>query len=199
MTASFTTHPSTADLLLNADPSQVVEELARAVDVGRVVDELSRRVQAPPGDLVRKAAMASGELLQGIDLGTVLLNGWSTYRALRAAARRTLDNPGTGQMVPLLEHEIVSHHDPYVEVQVNGQPVHRLTLGVDLKLKLALVQASIRNGRLMRLTAGTCTASLACSMQGIELAGRDLVQVELPINRDLGEGIPLLRDARTAH
>lgn len=199
MTVTFTTYPNTADLLLNADPRQVADELARAVDTRRVVEELTRQVQAPPGELVRKAAEASGELLQGIDLGSVLLNGWSKYRALRAAALRTLDHPGTGQMVPLLEHEIVSHHEPWVEVQVNGHPVARLTFGVDLKLKLALVQASIRAGRLMRLTAGTCTATISCSMQGIELASRDLVEVHLPLNQDLGEGIPLVQAARTPH
>ncbi|NUR92798.1 MAG: hypothetical protein HOY71_52745 [Nonomuraea sp.] len=195
MTVTFSTQPSTADLLLRADPRQVVDELARAVDAGGVAAELAREVNAPAGELVRKAAAAGGELLQGIDVGAVLLEGWSRYRALRLAARDTLDNPGTGRLVPLLEHEIVSHHEPYVEVQVNGQAVTRIPIGVDLKLRLVLVQASVRNGRLMRLTGGTCTAAIAFSMRGVELASRDLVKVALPLNRDLGEGIPLLRDA----
>ncbi|MFG1707866.1 hypothetical protein ACFLIM_32130 [Nonomuraea sp. M3C6] len=198
MTATFTTHPSTAELLLYADPGRAAEELSRAVDAHRVLDEIRQQVQTPPGELVHKAGAAGAELLRGIDVGSVLLGGWAKYRNLRAAARRTLDNPGTGQMVPIAEHEVVSHHNPYVEVQVNGQPVGRVSFGVDLILHVTLLQASVRDGRLMRLTGGDCTAAIACKIQGIEVARKDFVLVTLPINRDLGAGFPLLREARSA-
>ncbi|TMR95096.1 hypothetical protein [Nonomuraea basaltis] len=198
MTVTFTTHPSTADLLLYADPGRAAEKLSQAMDARRVLDEIRQQVQTPPGDLARKAAEAGVELLQGIDVGMVLLNGWSKYRNLRAAARRTLDEPGTGQMVPIAEHQVVSHHEPYVEVQINGQPMGRVTFGVDLILHVTMLQASVRAGRLMRLTGGDCTASIVCKIQGVEVAKQDFVMVTLPINRDFGEGYPLLREARTA-
>jgi hypothetical protein len=198
VTVTLTTYPGTADLLLYADATEAARELAQAVADHRVLDELTRQVQAPPGELLSKAAEAGVQLLGGIDVGSVLLGGWAKYRNLRAAARKTLDNPGTGQMVPLAEHEIVSHHEPYVEVRVNGQPVGRVTFGVDLILHLTLVQASVRAGRLMRLTGGDCTAAIACAIQGVEVARRDFVLVTLPLNRDLGDGFPLLPEARVA-
>lgn len=198
MTVTFTTHPSTADLLLYADPTQAAQELSRAVDAHRLLDEITRQVQAPPGELLHKAAKAGATLLGGIDVGAVLLGGWVKYRSLRDAARKTLDNPGLGVMVPLAEHEVVSHHEPYVEVQVNGQPVGRVTFGIDLILRLTMVTASVRAGRLMRLTGGTCTAAIVCKIQGVEVEKREFELVTLPINRDLGEGIPLLPEARMA-
>jgi hypothetical protein len=198
VSVSFTTHPSTAGLLFYADREQAARKLSEAVDAHRLIDEITRQVQAPPGELVRQAAEAGADLLGGIDVGSVLLGGWVKYRVLRAAARKTLDNPGPGQMVPLAEHEIVSHHEPYVEVQVNGQAVGRVTFGVDLILHLTLVQAFVHAGRLMRLTGGDCKAAIAFKIQGVEVDRRELVLVKLPINRDLGEGIPLLREARAA-
>ncbi|MBT2231968.1 hypothetical protein [Nonomuraea sp. NEAU-A123] len=198
MIVTFTTHPSTADLLLYADPRHAAQELSRAVDAHRVLDEITRQVQAPPGELLHKAAEAGATLLGGIDVGSVLLGGWAKYRSLRAAARRTLDNPGLGLMVPLAEHEVVSHHEPYVEVQVNGQPVGRVTFGIDLILHLTMVTASVRAGRLMRLTGGACTAAIACKIHGVEVARKEFELVTLPINRDLGEGFPLLPEARMA-
>ncbi|MFG1678993.1 hypothetical protein ACGFNP_02375 [Nonomuraea sp. NPDC049269] len=193
MTAAFTTHPSTADLLLYADPDRTAEELSRAVDNRQVLDEIRRQVRIPPTELAHKAGEAGAELLQGIDLGSVLLTGWAKYRNLRAAARRSLDDPGKGEVVPLAEHEVVSHHEPYIEVRVNGQPMGRVTFGVDLILHVTMVQAGVRAGRLMLLTGGDCTASIACAIQGVEVARKDCALVTLPINRDLGEGYPLLK------
>ncbi|MEU7827589.1 hypothetical protein [Nonomuraea sp. NPDC049129] len=198
MTAAFTTHPSTADLLLYVDPDRAAEELSRAVDNRQVLDEIRQQVRIPSGELAHKAGEAGAELLQGIDLGSVLLNGWAKYRDLRAAARKTLDNPGTGQVVPLAEHEVVSHHEPYVEVQVNGQPMGRVTFGVDLILHVTMMQAGVRAGRLMLLTGGDCTAAIACTIQGVEVARKDCALVTLPINCDLGEGYPLLEETRSA-
>ncbi|MEU4703320.1 hypothetical protein [Nonomuraea dietziae] len=198
MTAAFTTHPSSADLLLYADPKRAAQELSQAVDARRVLDEIAQQVQAPRGELVHKAAEAGAALLGGIDVGSVLLGGWARYRSLRAAARKTLDNPGMGLMVPLAEHEVVSHHEPYVEVQVNGQPMGQVMFGVDLILHLTMVQASVSAGRLMLLTGGDCTASIACTIQGVEVARKDCALVTLPINCGFGEGYPLLGEARPA-
>jgi hypothetical protein len=100
-------------------------------------------------------------------------------------------------MVPLAEHEIVSHHEPWVEVRVNEQPVGRITFGIDLILHITMVQAFVRRGRLMRLMGGDCTVTVSCKAQGFEVAKPEIVRVGLPLNRDLGEGLPLLREART--
>ncbi|MCK2217667.1 hypothetical protein MF672_028310 [Actinomadura sp. ATCC 31491] len=199
MTVTFTTHPSTADLLLCADPGRAAEELARVLDARRVLEDVQRGLHTPPELLAGEAARAGVELLRGIDLGSVLLNGWARYRRLREAARETLDNPGTGKVVPLAEHEIVSHHEPWIEVQVDGQPVARLTCAVDLVLHLTFVRAGVRAGRLVRLTGGDCEAAVVFRIEGVEVGRVRLVTVTLPLNRDLGEGYPLLKEARSAN
>ncbi|WP_433443657.1 hypothetical protein [Nonomuraea sp. CA-141351] len=199
MTVSFATNPSTADLLVFADPSSAVEELSRALDARRMLDEIGQNARLPPGELLDKAARAGGELLQGIDLGSVLLGGWQKYRSLRDAARKTLsDSSDIGQMVPLAEHEIVSRHEPWVEVRINGRPAGKITFCIELIFHVTMLQAFVRRGRLMRLAGGDCTVAVSCKVQGFEVAKPELMRIGLPINRDLGEGIPLLREARAA-
>ncbi|MFD1937373.1 MULTISPECIES: hypothetical protein [Nonomuraea] len=51
------------------------------MDAHRVLDEITRQIQAPPGELVHKAAEAGAALLGGIDVGSVLLGRWAKYRS----------------------------------------------------------------------------------------------------------------------
>ncbi|WP_157251698.1 hypothetical protein [Nonomuraea typhae] len=196
MTVSISTDPGSADLLLFGDPEQAAATIGQAIGAQNMLENVRR--QAGRADAVfthalnGRVAEAGASLLQGLNLGTVLLAGWQKYRALREAARRTLDHPGTGEMVRLAEHKIFSKHAPWVDITVNGQPLGRVTFGVDLSFDIACVQASVLAGRLLRLTAGECTAAIAWSIQGFEVARKDCAPVTLPFNLSLGDGIPIL-------
>lgn len=193
MTFSIETHPSTADVLLFGDPAHAASALAHAIDAPGVVDSVRQRVG---GAFEGRLIESGGELLAGLNLGAAVLGGWYKYRGLQAAARRTLDSPGSGETVRLAEHKIVSRHAPYVDVLVSGQAVARVTFGIDLAFDIAMLQASVRAGRLMRLSAGECTASVTWSVQGFEIHRNDFAPITLPLHAALGEGIPLLREAR---
>ncbi|SNT59627.1 hypothetical protein SAMN05216276_107338, partial [Streptosporangium subroseum] len=125
MTVSIETDPSTADLLLFGDPRYAVKALGEAIDAQRMletVEDGARRADTAFRDALNgNVARAGSELLSGLDLGTCLLGGWSKYRELRLAAQSTVEDPGSTQLVRLVEHKITSSHAPYVEVFIDGQ------------------------------------------------------------------------------
>ncbi|WP_248959669.1 hypothetical protein [Sphaerisporangium perillae] len=194
MTVHIETEPGTADLLLFADPRNAAVELSRVLDARRTLERVEDGAQRA-GSVFRDAlngrvAEAGGELLRGIDLGAVLLGGWQRYRELALAARRSVEQPGSTEMVRLAGHTITSKHAPYVDVYVEGQHVARVDFGIDLEFDVVLLQASIRNGRLMSLRAGDCTASITWSVEGFPVA-QNTARLTMPLQLRLGEGIPL--------
>lgn len=195
MTISIETHPGTADVLLFGDPGHAASALAHAINMPGVADDVRQRVG---GFFERPLIESGGWLLSGLNIGAALLGGWYKYRGLQAAARRTLDNPGVGETVRLAEHKIVSKHSPYVDVLVGGQVVGRVMFGIDLSFDIAMLQASVHRGRLTRLSAGECTASILWSVQGFEIHRNEFAPIVLPLHASLGEGIPLIREARAS-
>lgn len=194
MTVLIETNPSTADLLLFADPQRAETKLSEVLDARRMLDSMGDGVQRADAvfrqTLNTRITDAAGELLRGLDLGSLLLGGWQRYRELRIAARNSVEHPGSTEMVRLAGHRITSKHAPYVEVFVDGQQVARVDFGVDLEFDIALLQAAVRNGRLMSLRAGDCTASIIWSVEGFEVA-RNKAKLTLPLQVRLGAGILL--------
>ncbi|MER5622656.1 hypothetical protein ABT061_16595 [Streptosporangium sp. NPDC002544] len=194
MTVHIETEPGTADLLLFADPRNAAAELSRALDARRTLERAGdgpqRAGSAFRDALNGRVADAGGELLRGIELGTVLLGGWLQYRELGLAARRSVEQPGSTEIVRLAGHTITSKHAPYVDVYIEGQYVARVGFGIDLEFGVGLLQASIRNGRLMSLRAGDCTASITWSVEGFPVA-QNTARLTMPLQLRLGDGILL--------
>ncbi|MFF5109542.1 hypothetical protein [Streptosporangium sp. NPDC000509] len=195
MTVHIETEPGTADLLLFPDPGNATAELSRALDTHRTLERVEdgpqRAGSAFRGALNGRVADAGGELLRGIELGTVLLGGWLQYRELGLAARRSVEQPGSTEIVRLDGHTITSKHAPYVDVYIEGQYVARIGFGIDLEFGVGLLQASIRNGRLMSLRAGDCTASITWSVEGFPVA-QNTARLTMPLQLRLGDGIRLV-------
>ncbi|MEV7966096.1 hypothetical protein AB0O34_08940 [Sphaerisporangium sp. NPDC088356] len=198
MTVLIETKPSTADLLLFANPENAVTALSEALDARRMLEavgEGARRADSVFNSALNgKVAEAGGELLRGLDLGAVLLGGWQRYRDLRIAARKTVEQPGSTEVVRLAEHKITSRHAPYADVYVDGHRVTRVDFGIELAFDITLMQASVRDGRLISLGAGDCAASITWSVRGFPVA-QNRAPLSLPFHVKLGEGI-LLYDAR---
>jgi hypothetical protein len=194
VTVLIETKPGTADLLLFAEPQSAAAALSRALDARRMLDpvaEGARRADSVfRSALNGRVAEAGGELLRGLDLGALLLGGWLRYRELRVAARKTVERPGSTELVRLAGHRITSSHAPYLDVFVDGRQVARVDFGIELEFDVVLLQAGVRDGRLMSLRAGDCTASVTWSVQGFPVA-QNRAALSLPLHVGLGKGIPL--------
>lgn len=126
-----------------------------------------------------------------LDLGDLLLDGWTGLRELRAAAARTRETPGEPEEVPLAEHEITSTHHPAVELYVHDALVATLTLELEVTFTLQAVIAEVRDGSLVGVRAGEVeiTAKLAAGDHDL---GERHATCPVGMIVQLGAGVPLV-------
>lgn len=194
------TTPPPADRLPAAtllfDPlEQATDALTRALtDQGLVarVSQALPRVSGPATQLLReRLAEVAADLLADIDVADVVVTGWRKHAALVEAARRTMEDPDSEELVDLAAHRIASVHRPQIDVIVDHGPVVSVEFELRIEMVVRGVIAHVRNGRLAGVEGGRCrlSASLACC--GFVVAARD-TELELGAVIDFGSGIPLV-------
>jgi hypothetical protein len=182
--------PSTArDLLFEdagADPSAgLALGLAPNLD-GLLPGALASGVRQ---SISRDVAAAAVGLME-LDLSDVLASGWQRHSALRAAGRRTRQEPGTQETVVLAEHRISYEAHPYVDVLVADVHLTRVSVTLLLTADVTGLAASVSDGRLTGLSAGRALLTAALELAGAPVARRS-VDVQLPLAVVLGDGLRL--------
>ncbi|GHB51409.1 hypothetical protein GCM10010347_21490 [Streptomyces cirratus] len=126
-----------------------------------------------------------------LDLVALVAAGWSRYRALTEAARRTRQYPGSEEVVALATHRITSAHHPSVDLLVDGAPT--ATVGVDLTVvfKITGLVAVVRDGLLVAVRSGQCAVEAKLAVRDIVVASRK-GRLDLPATLRLREPIDLL-------
>ncbi|GAA2792636.1 hypothetical protein GCM10010441_17360 [Kitasatospora paracochleata] len=150
-----------------------------------------RRLTGSAGRAVEHEVATVTDGLLGLDLLDAVAGGWSRHAALRAAARRTRDAPGSEEVVALATHRITSRHRPQVEVLVDGAPVGTLEVDVDLAFELVGLVAVVRRARLTALRTGQCTLGGRLGVQGHLVTERKR-QYDLPGAVRMRDGLRLL-------
>ena len=136
---------------------------------------------------------SSVNALLDFDLMDLLASGWQKYAMLTAAARRTLVDQTTEEMVDLLAHSITSVQRPTVDVYLDEKKVGTLHLELEFEFLIRSVVAEVRAGRLMTLHDGQCRATGRLLAEEIEIAQRE-ASFDLALTTGLGAGIPLLSE-----
>lgn len=126
-----------------------------------------------------------------VDLGWLLVTGWSKYQELREYADPKKYPPDESKLVPLGKHTLNVAYSPYLEVLYNGQPFGKLAFDVTLSFELEGFVLTIQNGRIKRVHTGNCKAKGKIEYKDYKLAEKALTQVSLPGTIELGEGISL--------
>lgn len=153
------------------------------------------RAAAPAlGDLGRRIALPkiaeSLDDVLDIGLGAAAVAGWRGYDRLRSAAVRTQHGPD--ETVELLTHELTHTYRPQLEIVVDGQTVGALTVELVLTLSIQPLAAAVRQGALVALGPGDCTAivSLGTESRGAIIEREKSVPTARMI--DLRRPIPLI-------
>jgi hypothetical protein len=207
MTSAIATQPITAtDFLFGGNQDNIeltdlfgeqdsVGALAEAVyehdtlgSVGAALTKVSWAGRRAVGNQV--ATIAHG--LLDLDLADLLVAGWCKFVDLTAAARRTLDAPGSSEVVELATHSVTSTNSPNVDVLVNNTRVATVRFELSIKFTVKGLVATIRGGRLVSFYSGECDVTGTLAAEGRQLAERK-AQFQLPMLLRLGDGIPLLR------
>jgi hypothetical protein len=180
-----------ADLLFgsseNADEAMTRHVMSAGRTMGRAFERLPRVTREAA---VREAAVAAVGLLK-MDLMEVLVSGWREHRDIFGAARRTLDMPGSKELVGLAPHRITTVQQPAVGILVDGHRVHTLQLGLSIFFEVTGLVAGIHGGRLAAVHAGRGDIGLALTIHELEVLTKRS-HLELPGVKSLQRGFRLL-------
>lgn len=192
MTTSGPDEVITAADLLFGSPEDAHEALARHVmsagqTMARAFERLPRVTRKAA---VREAAVAAVGLLK-VDLMEVLVTGWREHRDIFSAARRTLDMPGSKELVGLAPHRITTVQQPAVGILVDGHRVHTLQLGLSIFFEVTGLVAGIHAGRLAAIHAGRGDVGVALTIHELEVLAKRS-HLELPGVKSLERGFRLL-------
>ena len=159
-----------------------------------VTEDLGRALENVPATLreaaVRETTSAAMGLLD-VDLIGLLVSGWQKHREVIAAARRTVDAPGSLELVDLATHQITVTQHPAVNLLVDNHRVATVEVGLSVVFDVSALVAGIRGGRLVAVHSGRCDVTATLAIQGTEVISRQ-VHLELPGIIPLGQGIRLL-------
>jgi len=122
---------------------------------------------------------------------TAMVTGWREHRDIFSAARRTLDMPGSKELVGLAPHRITTVQQPAVSILVDGRRVHTLQLRLSIFFEVTGLVAGIHAGRLAAIHAGRGEVGVALTIHELEVLTRRS-HLELPGVKSLKRGFRLL-------
>src|SRR5580700_2911373 len=180
-----------ADLLFGSTENAHEAMTRHVMSAGRTMARAFERLPRVTREAaVREAAVAAVGLLK-MDLMEVLVSGWREHRDIFGAARRTLDMPGSKELVGLAPHRITTVQQPAVGILVDGHRVHTLQLGLSIFFEVTGLVAGISHGRLGGLHAGRGEVGVALTIHEIEILTKR-AHLELPGMLALRTGFRLL-------
>ncbi len=167
-------------------------DLERSLNDARVLDEAGNHLAALGSvlwDAVNHQLVELARDFLQVDVGRVMVCGWTKYHELIEAADRTR---GTDEIatVDLAGHDLSLHRHPSIDVVVVETPVATVPFDVGVAVAMEALTAVVRDGVLAELTSGRCevTATLAIGEREVARASRTLdPHLVVP----LGDGIAL--------
>ena len=186
--------PTTVAYLLGAHDPAV---LARALRDGDVAAHALAGTQRLAASAHRSFDDRVGRVLHqllGVDLGGLVVDGWSGRADVADAVARTRLGRSDAE-VALTDHRITSTHQPAVDVLAGGIAVTSLRFDVVVTLHLRGVVAMVRSGLLVAVHRGQLVADAELALDGRQLlagTGRGPVRSVLR----LGDGLVLPGIAR---
>jgi len=177
-------------LLDDTAAAGIADAVHRAAQSTELAEALA---EVPPG--LREVAL--GELTRAIrtalhaDLLEPLAAGWRRFQALTDAARRTVEEPGSEEVVDLAMHEITSSIGRSIDVFVDDLKRKELRLEIDVTIDVHALIAVVVAGRLVAVRSGRAEvrADVRCDGIDIPLGSHE---VDLGLTLRLGSGIELV-------
>jgi hypothetical protein len=130
------------------------------------------------GDLPGQATAAILALL-AMPLGNVALTAWAAHARVRAACEQTAREPGSRQLVRLLDHTIRSEQHPTVDLDVGGATRQLLVLTLQVEIVVSVADLVVEGGRVSGVMTGATSASAALLAGEVLLARGALQGVDL--------------------
>jgi hypothetical protein len=125
----------------------------------------------------------SGSLLDLLDMpiGNLAVHAWNSVEQVERAKKRTLEAPGSREVIRLGKHSITSRQSPTVEASLAGSTITVLRLTIEVRIQVSGVRLAIESGRLVNITSGEAQASATVSADGATLFHRDTRPIDLDV------------------
>jgi hypothetical protein len=188
--------PLSTRTFLLGDATDTVEVLVRLLSEHDMVQSAVqglRRLSGSALETVNREIATVADGLFNLDLGDVLLAGWSKYSELTKAAERTLASPGSKEVVVLATHRVVSTHHPSVDLLVDGVKAHTFVFELKVVFDLNGVTAVLCQGDLVALQCGKCVVTATLTLEGTPLELSRKGHIDLALVVPLHRHIPLAR------
>ncbi|MEU9305888.1 hypothetical protein [Streptomyces sp. NPDC048269] len=194
MTTAPLVEPLTVRALLLGPQGQAPDALADALHAHGAVTGVLPRVRGLTPAAGRAVERELATVVNGfldLDLVSLVASGWSKYRALKEAARRTRQYPGSEEIVALATHSITSAHHPSVDLLMDGAKAATVGVSLTVLFKISGLVAVVRDGLLVAVRSGQCAVEATLAVRDIVVASRE-GQLDLPATLRLREPIDLL-------
>ncbi|UQX04521.1 hypothetical protein [Streptomyces sp. RerS4] len=195
MTTVPVIEPLTVRTLLLGPEEQAPEVLADSLQAQGAVTGLLPGVRGLTSAADRAVGRELATVVNGfldLDLVSLVTSGWSKYRALKEAARRTLRYPGSEEVVALANHTITSAHRPSVDLLVDGVQYATVPVHLTVLFRISGLVGVVRDGLLVAVRSGQCAVEAKLAVRDTVVASRDR-RLDLPATLRLREPIALLR------
>lgn len=170
-----------------------LEELNAHATVAELRARLAKEFDGFRWSAVWDAVTGQLEKLLEVRFVDILLGAWTKYDEIIKYGDPASHPPEEAHLVPLIEHTVVSTHDPAVEIQVGETFCEKVPFKIELTLKLSGMMLQIRAGRILKIYTGRCQGSGSVKCSGITLLEKEAMDIHLPDMMDLGEGVAIGR------
>jgi hypothetical protein len=182
-----------AQIVFEQGEDALLAAIAQGGTTGSIEDKLAQELSSRLRTIVLDEIVVVMRRVLCVAVVDLLGAAWRKWEPLAAAARRSLETPGSTEIVELLDHRITSSHQPGVDVTVDGFKVAEIRLDVEIAIEIHGLTAVVTDGRLSALRTGRGEASLNVSVDGTPLPPLTR-PFDLAMELDLGGGILLIPD-----
>lgn len=190
------TRPMSVRVFLLGDATDTVEALTRSFNecgVAQSALQGLRKLSSSGMQAINREIATVANGLLHLDLEDILMSGWRKYTELTKAAERTLDTPGSEEIVFLATHRIVSTHHPSVDLLVDGVKVHTFIFELKVIFDLNCVAAVLRQGDLVAMRGGECVVTVTLTLEKTPLELSRKGRIDLPLLIQLHRPISMAR------
>jgi hypothetical protein len=168
-----------ADIFL---PSECDFDIKAELD-GKVISDLSKEIKQLP-DVAWSAFSEEIEFALGkaldINLLDVVAEGWSKLKQLRDYCGRKLDDENKPFSVALAQHDVVSSHQPGIDVLLGEKVIAQIVVEVELSLTLKGIVLSVRDDHIIAVASGKFTGAGSVKYRGATLIEKSTKEYDIP-------------------
>jgi len=193
MTLDALPTPLTALSVLESDGTAIKGWLTHVDPLARAQHDVGLITASPWSHVLGKVGGAAAEFLR-IDIGDVLVAGWTKYGELIEAARRTRDATqpeSQSESVDLAGRNVMLRQHPRVDVLWQGRTIASVMFEVVVDIRIRAVRALVRGGSIVSLSTGSGYADVSIETHGARL-GPKRHELDPHLVIPLGSGIRLV-------